>query len=354
METSLYREEKRRRALFLSPLVVFSALITVLLLLFLLSLALGSVAIPLREVWNILTGQAVERESWVSIVYKVRLPRALTALSAGAALGTAGLLMQTFFRNPLADPYVLGVSSGASLGVALVVLGAGGTVTLGAASAGGDGLLIMAAGAGSAVAMGAVLVVARVIRQPITLLVLGLMFSYITSAAVSLLMHFAAAERIQAYFNWSVGSFNGVTGSQVTWFVPVVAAAAALALTLVKPLDALLLGDQYARSMGVNVGRVRLLVVAATALLTGVVTAFCGPIGFLGIAVPHVARHLFQTAEHRILIPGCLFLGSITALLASFVAEVPGSSLVLPLNAIMALIGAPVVVWVLLRRTTLA
>jgi iron complex transport system permease protein len=198
--------------------------------------------------------------------------------------------------------------------------------------------------------MCAVLVVARVIRHQTTLLVLGLMFSYITSAVVSVLMHFAASERIQAYFNWSFGSFNGVTGSQVIWFVPAVVAAAALAFTLVKPLDALLLGDQYARSMGVHVGRVRLLVVAATALLTGVVTAFCGPVGFLGIAVPHMARHLFHTAEHRILIPGCLFLGGITALLAAFVAEVPGSSLVLPLNAILALIGAPVVIWVLLRR----
>lgn len=344
--------QTHRRVVLLSPLWIFIILISVFVALVLLTLALGSVSIPLREVIQTLLGYGSEREAWTNIILKVRLPRVLTAVCAGAALGAAGLMMQTFFRNPLADPYLLGVSSGASLGVALVIMGsgAGGGLLLAGSGLAGDALLLVAAATGAMLTMVLVMVIARVVRNQTTILVLGLMLAYLTSAVVSLMIHFSVTERIQAYLNWSNGSFSGVTGSQLVWFVPAVVVGAVLALSRIKTLNALLLGDHYARSMGVDVTRARLSIILIVALLTGVVTAFCGPVAFLGVAVPHIARNLFQTADHRLLVPGCLLIGAMTALLASFIAEVPGSQLVLPLNAVMALLGAPVVMWVVLRQ----
>lgn len=343
--------KRRASALFLSPASLLVVLLLGLGLLFLLSLAFGSVSVPLPQVVRVLLGQGADVTAWDSIVLRVRLPKALTALAAGGALGIVGLLMQTFFRNPLADPYILGTSAGASLGVALVVMGAGagGGMLLAGTSLAGDLALVLAAAVGGAITMVLVLAVARLVHSPTTLLVLGLMVSYLTSAVVSLLMHFSINERINAYINWSFGSFGGVTGSQLTLFVPLVVAGVLLAGVLAKPLNALLLGDTYAQSMGIPVRQARFLVVTASALLTGAVTAFCGPIGFLGIAAPHIARSLFQTSDHRILLPASLLVGSATALLAAFIAEVPGSNLMLPLNAVTALIGAPIVIWVILR-----
>ena len=342
---------RRFGAFLLSPSLLFGSLLLLLLMLFVLSLAFGSVSIPIEQVVRVLTGQDSDHAAWANIVTKVRLPKALTAISAGAALGVVGLLMQTFFRNPLADPYILGTSAGASFGVALVILGvgAGGGTLLAGASMVGDATLVLAAAIGGAITMVIVLGVARNIRNQTTLLVMGLMFSYLTSAFVSLLMHFAITERIQAYVNWSFGSFSGVTGSQLVIFLPVILIGLFLANLLAKPLNALLLGDTYARSMGVDVKRARFLVVGCSALLTGVVTAFCGPIGFLGIAAPHIARNIFRTADHRILLPASLLIGAAAALMATFIADMPGSNLVLPLNAITAMLGAPIVIWVLLR-----
>ncbi len=318
---------------------------------FLLSLALGSVAIPLGDILRVLLGGNASRDSWTAIILKFRLPKALTGALAGAALGVGGLQMQTLFRNPLADPYVLGINSGASLGVALVVLTVGtpGLMLLAGVSLAGDLALALAASIGSALVLALVLLVARRVQSSVTLLILGLMFGYGVGAVVSLLLYFSISERIQAYINWTFGSFGAVTWSQMAVFAPTVLVGLAIAFLLAKPLNALLLGETYARSMGMNVRRARLWIILSTALLAGAVTAFCGPIGFLGIAVPHICRSLFNTSDHRILIPATVLMGGMVAIAADLIAQVPGSQIVLPLNAITALFGAPVVIWIVLR-----
>ncbi len=286
------------------PLLI--VLLALLIGAFLLSLALGSVSIPLNEIIRVLLGGSASRASWTAIILKFRLPKALTAALAGAALGVSGLQMQTLFRNPLVDPYVLGISSGASLGVALVVLtiGTSGSLLLAGVSVLGDASLAVAASIGSALVLAVVLLVAQRIQSSVTLLILGLMFGYAISAFVSLLLYFSIADRIQAYTNWTFGSFGGVTWGQMGIFAPTLLIGLGLAFFLSKPLNALLLGETYARSMGLNVRRARLWIIASTALLAGGVTAFCGPIGFLGIAVPHLCRSLFNTRRSSPADPG--------------------------------------------------
>ncbi len=315
------------------------------------SLAAGSARIPLGEVVTVLAGGEAERASWRGIVLDFRLPKALTATLAGAALAVSGLLMQTLFRNPLAGPYVLGVSAGASLGVAAVVLsvGAGASRMLAGLGLAGDLGLVGAAGLGASATLGLIFLAARRVST-LTLLILGVLFGYAASALVTVLVHFSLAERIQSYVTWTFGSFGGVTWSQLEVLAPALAAGLLLAGAASKPLNALLLGESYAASMGVAVERARYLVLAATALLAGAVTAFCGPIGFLGVAVPHLVRGLLGAADHRLLIPGCALAGAAVALISDLVAQLPGSQAVLPLNAVTALIGAPVIAGVILRR----
>ncbi len=338
---------------------VLVGLIVALVALFLLRLAVGSVSIPVMDIVRILTGGEGSRATWTRIVLDFRLPHALTAVLAGAALGVGGLMMQTLFRNPLAGPFVLGISSGASLGVALVVLTAGtaASATTGTLLAGislGSNLSIAGAAiTGAAATMLVVVLVARYISSSMTLLILGLMFGYFTSAMVSLLMYFSIPEQIQAYVSWTFGSFNGVTWREMHILAPVIVAGLVLAFALSKSLNALLLGEAYARSMGLHVQRARLGIVLATALLAGVVTAFCGPIGFIGIAVPHLCRSLFHTSDHRVLVPTTILMGGIVALAAALIAQAPGSQIILPLNAVTSLIGAPVVIWVILRQRNL-
>lgn len=338
---------------------VLVGMMVALVALFLLRLAVGSVSIPIVDIVRVLTGGEATRATWTRIVLDFRLPHALTAVLAGAALGVGGLMMQTLFRNPLAGPFVLGISSGASLGVALVVLTAGtaASATTGTLLAGislGSNLSIAGAAiAGAAVTMLAVVFVARYISSSMTLLILGLMFGYFTSAMVSLLMYFSIPEQIQAYVAWTFGSFNGVTWREMRILAPVIVAGLLLAFALSKSLNALLLGESYARSMGLNVQRARLGIVLATALLAGVVTAFCGPIGFIGIAVPHLCRSLFHTSDHRVLVPTTILMGAIVALTAALIAQAPGSQIILPLNAVTSIIGAPVVIWVILRQRNL-
>ncbi|HVU14988.1 MAG TPA: iron ABC transporter permease [Phototrophicaceae bacterium] len=332
-----------------SPLLI--VLLILLIAVFLLSLALGSVAIPLDQIVRVLLGGSASRDSWTQIVLQFRLPKALTGMLAGAALGIGGLQMQTLFRNPLADPYVLGISSGASLGVALIVLSVGtpGVMLLAGVSLFSDLGIALAASLGSALVLALVLLVARRVESSVTLLILGLMFGYGVSAVVSLLLYFSIAQRIQAYVNWTFGSFGAVTWDQMQVFAPAILIGLAIAFLLSKSLNALLLGETYARSMGMNVRRVRRWIIVSTALLAGAVTAFCGPIGFLGIAVPHLCRSLFNTSDHRILIPATILMGGIVAMIADILTQLPGTQLVLPLNAITALIGAPVVIWIILR-----
>ena len=329
-----------------------------LLAAFALSLILGSVNIPPGDVLTVLLGGTPGRSTWTDIVLKFRLPKALTAMLAGAGLSVSGLQMQTLFSNPLADPFVLGISSGASLGVALVVLSAGAVGLSSLSFLAGLSLLgnigiVAASSLGSALTLVLVLFVSQRVQSAVTLLILGIMFGYVTGAIVSILLYFSLADRIQAYVAWGFGSFGGVTWSQLQIFAPVIISGLVISYLLIKWLNVLLLGDNYARSLGLELKQARFWIVLSTALLAGSVTAFCGPIGFLGIAVPHLCRALLRSSDHRILMPGVILVGAIVALLADIVAQLPGSGVILPINAVMALLGAPIVSWVILRQRNL-
>ena len=330
-------------------------MLAVLIVVFFLVLLMGSVKIPLTDILAVLSGGEASKSSWTTIILQFRLPKATTAILAGSALAVSGLMIQTFFRNPLAGPFILGVSSGASLGVALVILAVG---TVGGAVIAGLGLmgdfaLAAAAGLGAGVTMLIVLLIAHRVRNSMTLLILGLMFGYFTSAVVSLLLYFSIPERIQVYIQWTFGTFGGTTWNQITIFAPLVIFGLITSFAMSKPLNALLLGETYARSMGLNVQQAQIVIIALTAILAGAVTAFCGPIAFIGIAVPHLSRSILGTSDHRALIPASILMGAMVALFASLIAELPGSQIVLPLNAVTSLIGAPVVMWVILRRRNL-
>jgi iron complex transport system permease protein len=319
---------------------------------FLISLAFGSTSIPLRRVVMALLDSSAGGDSSAMVVTTVRLPRSVTAMLAGAALGIAGLQMQTLFRNPLADPFALGISSGASLGVALVVLGSGyGPATAFGTAMGmrGDALITAAAIVGAALVLGLVLAVSSHIANPTTVLILGLMFGYAVSAVVTVLVGASQPERLQQWAQWGFGSFSGVTWQRLRLFGPLTACGVLIASATTKQLNALLLGENYARSMGLAVRRARVLTMLGASILGAVVTAFCGPISFLGIAVPHLCRGLLGSSDHRVLVPAVVLMGAAVALVAQIVSLLPGSAGVLPLNAVTSLMGAPVVVAVLLR-----
>ncbi|PMB48537.1 iron ABC transporter [Fischerella thermalis CCMEE 5201] len=334
--------------------IIFLIILICLILAFLLDLALGSVDIPLNEVVKILLGQEPEKVTWTHIILKFRLPKALTATLAGAALGVSGLQMQTLFKNPLAGPFVLGISSGASLGVALVVLTASATTPTLLADLGiiSDFGLVIAASLGAASVLGMMLVVSRRVQDTMTLLILGLLFGYATSAIVSILLQFSSKERIQSYIMWTFGSFAGVTWKQLVVLIPVILLSLLGAVLQSKSLNALLLGESYARSLGLTVQKTRFSIITSASILAGAITAFCGPIAFLGVAIPHLCRSLFNTSDHRILIPSVTMMGAILALFADLFSQLAVSQMVLPLNAVTALIGTPVVSWVILRRNS--
>lgn len=324
----------------------------ILVFLFLLDLMLGSVNIPPNAFFKILTGGTV-KVTWMNIFWDWRMPKAITTVFAGGALALSGLLMQTYFRNPLADPYILGISSGASLGVALVMMSAG---IFGVGTIFTNGLIngisiSMAAILGAFAVLLLILLISAKIKSNTTVLILGIMVSYISGAIVTVLMQFSDESSMHSYSIWTMGSFSGVTWSQLPFLVILVLAGFILSLCLVKPLNALLLGEQYAESMGMNYDRIRKVIILTTALMAGAVTAFCGPVGFLGIATPHFCRALFVTADHRVLVPGCIIIGGILALCTDIISHVPGTNIILPVNAITALFGAPVVIWVIIRGT---
>ncbi|MBP1625689.1 MAG: transport system permease protein [Holophagaceae bacterium] len=322
------------------------------LFIFALELCLGSISIPPGKVFSILLGDGQAPEAWRNIILLFRLPRAITATLAGAALGMAGLQMQTLFRNPLADPFVLGINSGASLGVALVVMSAGAVGwTASVAQVAGAGFsLIVASSLGSMAVMSLILVVARKVESSLTLLIVGIMAGYLASSIVTILMHFSQEQQLQRYIGWTFGSFGGVTWSHLRIFAPAVLFSGLLAWSQAKAMNALLLGEGYARSMGLAVRRSRFLLILSSSVLAGSVTAYCGPIGFLGIAVPHLARMLMRTTDHHVLAPTVLLMGAGLALAADLIAQAPGTSTALPLNAITSLLGAPFVLGVVLRR----
>mgnify|MGYP001379601350 CR=1 FL=1 len=332
---------------------VWGGLAGVLAAAFVLEISLGSVLMPVKTVAAILFGAEDVPAGLRQIVLLFRLPRAVTAMLAGSALSVSGLKMQTLFRNPLADPFVLGISAGASLGVALVVMAAGGlgaSVLLGKGGAAGSLSLILSATLGAAVVLILILGIAGKVESNLTLLIIGLMFGYISASLVQVLMQFSYEHQMQSYMSWTFGSFGSVSWGQMRTFAPVVGAGLALAWILAKPLNAFLLGEGYAQSMGVDVRRARFWIVFGSSLLAGTVTAYCGPIGFLGIAVPHLSRLLLKTSDHRVLVPAVILVGATLALVADLISQVPGTKIVLPLNAVTALIGAPVVVGMILRR----
>lgn len=332
-----------------------TGLCLLLLAVFLASLALGSVAIPLPEVVAALLGYETTQTAWRDIVLDFRLPRALTAMAAGAALANSGLQLQALFRNPLAGPSLLGINAGASLGAALVVLtgtGAGSAVNNGALTGWlGSLSLVGAASLGAAISMLLVVLVARRMHSSLALLIFGLMFGYTTTALVTILLHFSQIDQTLAYLSWTFGSFSGVTWAQIPILLFVTGLGLSLSLAFIKLLDVLLLGEEQAIGLGLSLNRVRCCLIISASLLAGSVTAFCGPIAFLGVAVPHLTRSLFRTLSHRILIPATTLLGATLALVADAIAQLPGSQTLLPLNAVTALIGAPIVIWLMLKRT---
>lgn len=319
---------------------------------FLLNLLLGSVHIPLRSVCSILAGSTDESLVWQNIIWKSRVPQALTALVAGAGLSVSGLQMQTVFRNPLADPSVLGVSSGASLGVAFVVLlsGAVGGVALSHLGYLGEVALSLAAIVGAMSVMALIVYVSMKVRGNVTLLIIGVMIGYVANAIIGVLKFFSVEEDIRAYVIWGLGSFARVSGDQMLLFVGIMAVLLPLSFLLIKTMNLLLLGNGYARNLGLNIRRARLQVILCAGVLVAIVTAYCGPIMFIGLAVPHLCRAIFRSSDHRVLMPATLLVGAALALVCNLIARMPGLEGALPVNSVTALIGAPVVASVLFKR----
>ena len=317
-----------------------------------LNLTIGSVEIPLSEVFNILLGRESDSVVWSNIVLHTRLPQTLTAIACGAGLSVAGLEMQTVFHNPLAGPSVLGISSAASLGVAFVVL-LNGTIGGGIMTQFGffgNTALTLAAMMGAMGVMSIIVLLSQRVRNNVTLLIVGVLIGYIASAIIGVLKFFSSEEDIRAYVIWGLGSFARVTGGQVYVFVGLMAVVLPFTFLLVKPLNMLLLGERYAVNLGLNLRRARLFIILSASVLIAIVTAYCGPIMFLGLAVPHICRGLFRTSDHRVLLPASLFAGASLALVCNLVARLPGFEGALPINSVTSLIGAPVALYVLLRK----
>ena len=322
----------------------------VILLLFIANLLVGSVDIPPADVWHILTGGEGGKASWSFIVWESRLPQALTALLCGGSLAVCGLMLQTAFKNPLAGPSILGINSGASLGVAFVMLLFGGSVTAGTFSLSGFLSVLTGAFVGAMAIMALILFFSTLIKSNVMLLITGIMIGYIASSAISLLNFFATAEGVQSYIIWGMGNFGGVSLQQMPAFASVTLLGLAGALMLIKPLNALLLGERYAENLGVNIRRVRNWLLLVTGLLTAVTTAFCGPVAFIGLAVPHVARMLLGTSNHQSLLPVTILSGGAVALLCNLVCILPGEAGIIPLNAVTPIIGAPVIIYVIVSQ----
>lgn len=328
------------------------ALLVAIALLLALNLMLGSVWIPVDEVCNILLGSGSDNLIWTNIVLKPRLPQSLTAIMAGAGLAVSGLLMQTVFRNPLAGPSVLGISSGASMGVAFVLLLSGtiGGVALSKLGVIGEVTVTLAAIAGSLVIMAVIAYVSHKVYGNVTLLIIGVMIGYIANAVIGVLKFFSVEEDIRAYVIWGLGSFARVSGNQTTVFILLMLVLLPLTFLLTKTCNLLLLGDSYARNLGLDIKRARLTVICVAGVIVAVVTAYCGPIVFLGLAVPHLCRGIFRTSNHAVLLPGCILTGGALALLCNLIARLPGFEGALPVNSVTALVGAPVVMWVLFNK----
>ncbi|RAV30375.1 FecCD family ABC transporter permease [Sinomicrobium soli] len=325
----------------------FSIFVLLLATCFLVNIGLGSVDIPFGKVCAVLSGGTSGRPSWDYIILHYRLPKALTAAFSGCGLAVSGLMMQTLFRNPLAGPFVLGISSGASLGVALLIMGAS---SLGISLFTSGLSLAVAATAGSFLVLLAVMAVAFRIKDTMAILIIGLMFGSITSAVVSVLSYFSSAEKLQQYIFWSFGSLGNLGWDELIILSVLLLTGILMSIFCIKNLNALLLGETYASSLGMNIRRNRIVLILATSILAGGITAFAGPVSFIGLAVPHLTRQVFNTTNHRILLPAVILYGAILMLVCDTIAQWPASDDTLPINAITSLVGAPVVVWLLVRK----
>ena len=332
------------------PLILLMTMLIVVF--FLLNLLLGTVNIPFVSVINILFGGEGESEIWSNIVMKSRVPQALTALTAGAGLAISGLQMQTVFHNPLAGPSVLGISSGASLGVAFVVLASGSIVGVALSSTGyvGELALTIAAIVGSLAVMALIVYVSQKVKGSVTLLIIGVMIGYVANAVIGVLKYFSVEEDIRAYVIWGLGSFARVSGDQVWLFVIIMAVLIPMSMLLIKTLNLLLLGEQYARNLGLNIKTSRVWVIGCAGVMIAIVTAYCGPIMFLGLAVPHLCRSIWRTSDHRVLMPATALTGAALALACNIIARMPGFEGALPINSVTALVGAPIVAMVLFGK----
>jgi len=329
---------------------VFIGLAIVLAVLFLVNISLGSVKIPINDVYESLTGGNASKPAWDYIILNYRLPKAITAIVVGAGLSVSGLLMQTLFRNPLAGPDVLGLSSGASLGVAFIIMGAGLLpVALASFFLSSYGI-VLAAITGSFLVLLAILAVAQRLRDTMAILIIGLMFSSFTGAIVGVLTYFSTAEQLQKYSFWALGSLGNLPWASIVLLAILIVIGLLLAALCIKPLDALLLGERYAGSLGINFRRTKIVIILSASLLAGSITAFAGPIAFIGLVMPHIARLVFRTGSHLVLFMGTILLGASILLICDSLTQLPGSESVLPINAITSIIGAPIVIWLLMRK----
>jgi len=329
---------------------LFIALLLTLLILFMINISLGSVLIPINEVFKGILSQKMSKESWEIILWNFRFPKAITAILVGMGLSISGLLMQTLFRNPLAGPYVLGLSSGASLGVAFIVLGAGLLPPEIASFFLSNYGLVLASSLGGFLVLIAVLVVSQKLKDTTAILIVGLMFGSFTSAIVSVLTYFTTAEKLQKFTFWSMGNITNLQWNEILVLSACVFTGLGISFMTIKPLNALLLGEKYAKSIGINFNKTRLLIIFATSILAGSITAFAGPIAFIGLAVPHIAKILFQTSNHFVLFWSTLLIGAIVMLFCDLIAQVPGKDITLPINAITSVIGAPIVIYLLMKK----
>ena len=330
--------------------ILFTFLLLLLVVTLLLNISFGQVAIPIKEVFKSLLGSSASKETWEYIIINFRLPKAITAILVGIGLSISGLLMQTLFRNPLAGPYVLGLSSGSCLGVAFVILGAGFLPNFLAEILLSSFGIIIASCLGSLSVLLLVLLVSSKLRDTMSVLIVGLMFSSFAGAIVSVLTYFSTAEQLQKFTFWSLGSIGNLSWNNIIFLSNAVLIGLLLSLFSIKSLDALLLGENYARSLGLNIKKSRLIIIFATSILAGSITAFAGPIAFVGLAVPHLAKLLFQTSNHKILFFGTILIGAIIMLFCDMVSQMPGMDFTLPINAITSIVGAPVVIWLLLSK----
>ena len=325
-------------------------LVASIIMLFAINLIVGSVRIPLADVCDILFDKFEGKESWMYIVMENRLPQALTAMLCGASLAVCGLMLQTAFRNPLAGPDVFGISSGAGLGVAIVMLFLGGSVSITMFTVSGFLAILTSAFIGAIVVTMIILFLSTMVRNSVLLLIVGLMVGYVSSSAVALLNFFASEEGVKSYMVWGMGNFGGVSMDHMLLFALLCLVGIIASIFLIKPLNIMLLGTQYAESLGINIRQIRNLLLVTVGLLTAVTTAFCGPISFIGLAIPHISRLLFRTDNHQILLPGTVLTGAVIALFCNLVCYLPGELGIIPLNAVTPLIGAPVIIYVIIKR----